>query len=117
VGPRQLRAVTEGFASRARGDMLWFHVCLVIFKPQALFDTLLRPAIETPLVRSIQFVLDQEQQELWESAVLSKVQRCRGQAKVQEPCWPATCGRSKRLCDTCRFLLLIGRPERCGLPS
>lgn len=87
VGPRQIRAVTEGFASRARGDMLWFHVCLLMFKPQPLFDTLLRPAIENPMVRSIQFVLDHEQRELWESAVLPKVQQCRGRDKVKEPCW------------------------------
>jgi hypothetical protein len=87
VGPRQLRAVTEGFASRAHGDMVWFHVCLLMFKPQSLFDTLLRPAIENPLVQSIQFVLDPEQGELWESAVLPKVQRCRGQDKVKVPCW------------------------------
>jgi hypothetical protein len=87
VGPRQLSVVTEGFAGRAHGDMVWFHVCLLMFKPQPLFDTLLRPAIENPMVRSIQFVLDQEQRELWESAVLPKVQQCRGHNKVQAPCW------------------------------
>lgn len=87
VGPRQIRAVTEEFAVRAQGDMVWFHVCLMMFKPQPLFDTLLKPAIENPLVRSIQFVLDEEQRELWESAVLPKVQKCRGRAKVQPPYW------------------------------
>ena len=87
VGPRQLRTVTEGFAGRAHGDMVWFHVCLLMFRPQSLFDTLLRPAIENPLVRSIQFVLDNEQQELWESAVLPKVRQCRGKDKMQDPCW------------------------------
>jgi hypothetical protein len=87
VGPRQIRAVSEGFSGRAHGDMVWFHVCLLMFKPQPLFDTLLRPAIENPLVRSIQFVLDQEQRELWESAVLPKVQGCRGQDKVKDPYW------------------------------
>jgi len=87
VGPRQIRAATEGFAGRAHGDMVWFHVCLLMFKPQSLFDTLLRPAIENPLVRSIQFVLDQEQRELWESAMLPKVQQCRGRDKVKDPHW------------------------------
>ena len=87
VGPQKLRSVTEGFAARATGDMIWFHVCLMMFKPQALFDTLLRPAVENPLVRSIQFVLDKEQRELWETAVLPKLQQCRGRDKVLEPCW------------------------------
>jgi hypothetical protein len=87
VGSRQLRVVTEGFAGQAHGDMVWFHVCLLMFQPQSLFDTLLRPAIENPRVRSIQFVLDHEQRELWESAVLPKVQQCRGHDKVKDPCW------------------------------
>lgn len=87
VGPRHLRGVIEDFAGHAHGDMVWFHVCLLMFKPQSLFDTLLRPAIENPHVRSIQFVLDTEQRELWENVVLPKVKQCRGRDKVQEPYW------------------------------
>jgi hypothetical protein len=87
VGPRQLRAVSEGFAVRARGDMVWFHVCLLMFKPQSLFDTLLRPAIENPMVQTIQFVLDHEQRQLWEQEVVPKVKSCRGETKVQPPYW------------------------------
>ena len=40
IGPRQLRTASEGFLVRARGDMVWFHVCLLMFKPQSLFDSL-----------------------------------------------------------------------------
>ncbi len=58
IGPQQLRAESERFARQAQGEMLWFHVCLLMFKPQVLFDALLRPAIENPKVTSIQFVLD-----------------------------------------------------------
>jgi hypothetical protein len=87
VGPRQLRAVSEGFSVHARGEMVWFHVCLSMFKPQSLFDVLLRPAIENPMVQSIQFVLDHEQRQLWEQEVVPKVGRCRGQDKVKEPYW------------------------------
>ncbi len=87
IGPRQLLTESEGFSVRARGDMVWFHVCLLMFKPQALFDSLLRPAIENPLVTSIQFVLDQEQRELWEGELVPKVMRCRGKEKVKEPYW------------------------------
>ena len=87
VGPRQLRTVTESFATRAGGEMIWFHVCLLMFKPQPLFNTLLRSAIENPLVTSIQFILDQTQRELWQQEVQPKVDACPGKAKVREPHW------------------------------
>jgi hypothetical protein len=87
IGPRQLRAASERFARQAHGDMVWFHVCLLMFKTQALFDTLLRPAIDNPLVTSIQFVLDVSQQELWEAEVVPKLRACSGHGKVHEPCW------------------------------
>ena len=87
VGPRRLRTVSEEFAARAHGDMAWFHVCLMMFRPQPLFDALLRPAIENPRVRSIQFILDGKQRDLWESDVLPKVRQCRGRDKVLEPLW------------------------------
>jgi hypothetical protein len=89
IGPQQLRTESERFARQAQGDMVWFHVCLLMFKPQALFDTLLRPAIDNPMVTSIQFVLDASQQELWETEVVPKLNACQGKAKVQEPCWRA----------------------------
>jgi len=87
IGPQQLRAQSERFARQAQGDMVWFHVCLLMFKPQSLFDTLLRPAIANPMVTSIQFVLDASQHELWETEVVPKLKACQGMAKVQEPCW------------------------------
>jgi hypothetical protein len=87
VGPHRLRAVSESFTAHARGDMVWFHVCLLMFRPQTLFDQLLRPAIENPMVRSIQFVLDTSQQALWDVEVMPKVRQCRGRDKVWEPYW------------------------------
>jgi hypothetical protein len=87
VGPQQIRTATEQFARHATGEMLWFHVCLTMFRPQPLFDTLLRPAIENPRVRSIQFVLDRAQQELWSSTVMPKVNTCLGRDKVRPPIW------------------------------
>lgn len=67
--------------------MIWFHVCLSMFKPQTLFDALPRPAIENPQVTSIQFILDESQQALWESEVLPKVVACKGKDKVRPPRW------------------------------
>ncbi|HEY9051977.1 MAG TPA: hypothetical protein VIQ03_10565 [Gammaproteobacteria bacterium] len=87
VGPRHLRAVNEQFAHNMSGDAIWFNVCLSMYKPQQLFDALLRPAIENPMVSSIQFVLDESQKELWEGFVQAKIMSCTGHDKVREPSW------------------------------
>lgn len=87
IGPQQLRTESARFARHAQGEMVWFHVCLLMFKPQVLFDTLLRPAIDNPLVTSIQFILDASQQPLWDAEVVPKLTVCPGKAKVQEPHW------------------------------
>jgi hypothetical protein len=87
VGPRHLRTVTESFSARARGEMIWFHVCLLMFKPQPLFNTLLRPAIENARVTSIQFILDRNQQDLWQREVVPKINACPSREKVKEPYW------------------------------
>jgi hypothetical protein len=87
VGPRSLRTESERFATRARGDMTWFNVCLKMFIPQVLFDTMLRPAIENPEVRRIRFLLDERERERWATQVLPKIQACAGAEKVEEPIW------------------------------
>jgi hypothetical protein len=87
IGPHRLREVSRSFLAHTSGEMLWFHVCLEMFRPQSLFDDLLLPAIENPKVTAIQFVLDPKQQELWETQVLSKVAQCAGAAKVRTPNW------------------------------
>jgi hypothetical protein len=87
VGPRQLRAASEQFARQARGKMMWFNVCLTMFRPQDLFDCLLRPAVENPLVTHIEFVLDASEREHWASYVAPKLAVCRGREKVAEPRW------------------------------
>jgi hypothetical protein len=87
VGPRDLRAASESFARQARGEMTWFNVCLLMFRPQSLFDTLLRPAVENPAVTSIQFVLDEGERDHWRDHVLPKLASCSGREKVAEPQW------------------------------
>lgn len=87
IGPTQLRVASERFAANAKGEMIWFHVCLSMFRPQPLFDTLLRPAIENPQVTTIQFILDENQKAFWESEVLPKVGACTGRDKVKPPHW------------------------------
>jgi hypothetical protein len=87
VGPRQLRGESERFARQANGEMIWFNVCLLMFRPRQLFDTLLRPAVENPAVESIQFVLDESERERWRDDVLPKLATCTGREKVREPLW------------------------------
>ncbi len=87
IGPPRLRAESERFARQARGEMVWFNVCLSMFVPQSLFDVLLRPAIENPRVTAIQFILDRGEQSRWHDVVLPKVSACGGRDKVREPLW------------------------------
>lgn len=87
IGPRELRSESERFARQARGEMLWFNVCLLMFEPQELFDVLLRPALENRAVTSVQFVLDPAEQARWQQAVLPKAALLEGAAKLREPRW------------------------------
>ena len=47
VGPRELLSCSQRFAGQAQGDMIWFHVCLLMFKPQSLFDACCVPLSKT----------------------------------------------------------------------
>lgn len=87
IGPGALSSMSRQFSDEARGEMIWFHVCLTMFRPQALFDLLLKPAISSPNVRSIQFILDPDQQELWRKDVQPKIAACPTPEKVSEPIW------------------------------
>ena len=104
VGPRQLHTANEQFARNMRGEAILFNVCLSMYRTQPLFDALLRPAIENPLVTSIQFVLDESQQELWQAEMLPKITACNGAGKVRKPHW---CALSKNL----SFILADTQPN------
>lgn len=87
IGPRHLRSANEQFIRHMSGDTIWFNVCLSMYKPQPLFDALLRPAVDSPMVSSIQFILDESQRDLWQQVVQPKIAACAGNAKVREPRW------------------------------
>ncbi|MDD5179849.1 MAG: hypothetical protein PHT15_01140 [Gallionellaceae bacterium] len=89
IGPRQLRAANEQFARNMRGEAILFNVCLSMYRTQPLFNALLRPAIENPQVTSIRFVLDENQQGLWQTEILPKIAACNDAGKVHEPRWCA----------------------------
>jgi hypothetical protein len=92
VGPLQLRSVNEQFIKHMSGDSIWFNVCLSMYRTQPLFDAMLRPAVDNPMVSTIQFVLDEDQRELWQQVIKPRIAACAGQAKVLEPRW---CSLSK----------------------
>lgn len=87
LGPRQLRQASAAFARGAHGEMTWFNVCLLMFKPQTLFDALLLPALENPNVTGIQFVLDESERERWVQDVLPKAAATMHASKLREPRW------------------------------
>ena len=87
VGPQHLRSASEHFVRHMRGDTIWFNVCLSMYRPQPLFDALLKPAVENPMVTSIEFVLDEGQRELWQQVVQPRITGCSGHEKVREPRW------------------------------
>jgi hypothetical protein len=98
IGPRHLRSRNEQFIQHMSGDTIWYNLCLSMYTPQPLFDALLRPAIENPLVSSIQFVLDESQKELWQQKIQPKIAACVGSTKVREPRW-------RNLSKTVSFIL------------
>lgn len=98
VGPRHLRAESRRFVETARGQMVWFNVCFLMFKSQDVFDLLLRPAIENQRVDSIQFISNVSEKELWEKHMLPKINACGGCSKVKEPRW-------RNLPETVSFIL------------
>ena len=87
VGPRDLAEESRRFSENARGEMLWFNVCLTMFQSQQVFDLMLRPAIENPNVTSIQFVSNEGERELWHRHLAPKIRECEGRDTVAEPRW------------------------------
>ncbi len=98
VGPRRLQSVNEQFIRQMKGTTVWYNVCLSMYAPAPLFEKLLRPALDNPFVTSIQFVLDESQQELWQKAVQPQIEACNGRAKVPPPRW-------RRLAKNVSFIL------------
>ena len=87
IGPTELRAASLGFAQKGRGEVVWYNVCLRMYKAQQPFNIMLRPFIENPAVSSIRFVLDSGEKERWQSDVLPKINATSGYTKVEEPYW------------------------------
>lgn len=104
IGPRKLRSEGRRFTQSAQGDMVWFNVCFLMFRRQEVFDDLLRPAIENPVVTSIQFISNEGEKALWTAELLPKIKACAGYEKVGEPIW-------RKLPESVSFILVdVERP-------
>lgn len=69
LGPDSLRRAVRGFGRDARGELVWFNLCLLMLARRETFDVLVRPAVENPDVSTLRFILDESQRERWETAV------------------------------------------------
>ncbi len=88
VGPSELSSATEQFVGRIRGEVVWFNVCLLMFRPQSTFDMLLRPIIDSPQVNSVRFISRHSEKPLWENELKPKITTCcTAGFKVKEPEW------------------------------
>ncbi len=87
VGPRHLRTSHEQFLLNLSGDTIWFNVCLSMYRTQALFDALLKSALENQRVTTIQFVLDARQKQIWEDTVFPMIKKSGQESKVKSPQW------------------------------
>lgn len=92
VGPQKIHQIMRDFSYRACNEMLWFHVCPLMFRRQSVFDDLLKTAIENPKVQTIQFILDHDTRQTWELEVMPKINLCPGRHKVQDVIWSSISG-------------------------
>jgi len=107
IGPSGLRSAGKQFAQRGQGEIVWFNVCLFMLCSQSVFDALLRPFIENPLITSIQFISSKSEQKLWETEVMAKAKVCPGCEKLKEPVW-------SDLKETVSFIFIETTPEGRG---
>lgn len=107
IGPSELRFASKQFAQRGQGEVIWFNVCLLMLRPQAIFDALLLPFIENPQITSIQFISYRSGKELWQSEVMPKARICPGCEKIKEPIWHS-------LEENVSFIFIETTPEGKG---
>lgn len=92
IGPQNIHQAMMDFSRKACKEMIWFHICPLMFKRQSLFDDLLKTAIENPNVQSIQFIIDRNAHDVWDQEMAPKIMQCPSQTKVQEVVWTTISG-------------------------
>lgn len=99
IGPTELVSASLEFAQKSQGEVVFFNVCLRMYKAQQPFNVMLKPFIENPLTTSVRFSLNGSEKERWQSDVWPKIKVCSGQQKVEEPFWA-------ELNDTISFVMI-----------
>jgi len=87
IGPSQLQAESIRFAKRGQGEVIFFNICLRMYKAQQVFDIMLRPYIDNPDITSVQFLLNPKEKERWAKNISPKVSVLAGRKKVKAPIW------------------------------
>jgi hypothetical protein len=87
VGPTELRLASEQFAVKGQGEVVWFNVCLRMYRAQEPFNVMVRPFLDNPKVTMLRFVLSPGEKERWQTDLVPKIKACPGYKKVNEPVW------------------------------
>lgn len=83
IKPSELLTYTEEVALKNRGEVWWFNSCSNMFSSQRLFDSLLKPSIESPKSTRVIFVQKASMKGVWDREVQPKIEKCGGRDKVQ----------------------------------
>ncbi len=83
IKPSELLTYTEEFALKNRGEVWWFNACSNMFSSQRLFNSLLKPSIESAKSAGVIFVLGTSMKDVWDREVWPQIQKCDGRNKVQ----------------------------------
>jgi hypothetical protein len=65
--------------------MYWFNTPMTVLKSQEVFNRLLKPAIENPNTKKVEFVLDNSLKEFFQAEVQPKIDALKGKEKVRSP--------------------------------
>ena len=87
VGPDSLRQVSHRFGHEARGELIWFNLCLLMLSRRETFDVLVQPAIDNPDISSLHFILDESQRDRWERTVAPKLDSTLDETTSVEVYW------------------------------
>ncbi|MCS7015305.1 MAG: hypothetical protein NZM42_04200 [Gemmatales bacterium] len=65
IGPDRLRRECARFVREARGEMVWFNMCCLMFRRDEIFELLIGSALQNPQVTALQFLLSTGEREGW----------------------------------------------------
>lgn len=75
----------QNLALRNQGAFVWFNTPMSVMRSQEIFDTMLKPAIESRDTKTIEFVLNPTWKDFFDREVWPKIQEVKGNEKVSYP--------------------------------